>query len=222
MATKKLIIAYSGSLDAYDGNKFKKHLSNILKWFWTYKNNTVDSSTRSAYYLIKAVRILKDNYNIQPNQIGFQFWGNIDTLNKTQSEKEGVADFFEFGGYLSKLESLNRLAEADMLFLPLEKSNTSEIGTLFIPGKLFEYLNTGKPILGLCETSDCKMILENSGLGICCAPDNSKEIAQTLYNIIINQINIKLIKANQTYIQSFSFIKKTEELAKVFDKLSVK
>lgn len=221
MATKKLIIAYSGSLDAYNGNKSKKHLSSILKWFWTYKHNTVDSSTRSAYYLIKAVRILKDNYNIQPNQIGFQFWGNINPLNKTQSEKEGVSDFFEFGAYLSKAESLERLAEADLLFLPLEKSNTSEMRTLFIPGKLFEYLHTGKPILGLCETSDCKTILENSGIGICCAPDNSDEIAKTLNKILKNEIDIKLIKANHTYIQSFSFIKKTEELAKVFDKLGV-
>lgn len=221
MDSKPIIIAYSGSLDAFNPSRKNKAWSRVLKWFWTYKHDAVDASTRSAYFLIKAVRILKDSHGIVPSQIRFDFWGNIHPLNAKQAADEGVSEYFNFGTYMPKIESLERLGKAQMLFLPLEKSNSVEHGTLFIPGKLYEYLNTGKPVLGLCEKSDCRDILEASGLGVCLDPDNPMEIASKLLDFINHPETLKKLTPEKEYISRFDFKVKASELAKVFDSLFV-
>lgn len=222
MDSKAITIAYSGSLDAYVPKKNRNFLNRILQWIWTYKHDTVDSSTRSAYYLIKAVKILKEKHGIANDQIRFDFWGKIHPVNQQQAVSEGVAEYFHIDAYIDKDKSLDKLNKADVLFLPLEMSNTPGIGTLFIPGKLFEYLNTGKPILALCENSDCKTILEASGLGICVNPDQAEQIADILLKIITDLTFLQAFKPDRNYISQFSFFNKTAELSEVFNKLNVK
>lgn len=216
-----LTIAYSGSLDAYQPEKGKKALKWLKDLFWTFKNDQVDRSTRSAYYLIKAIKILKEEHGIGPDKLQFHFWGLIAENNLIQAEQEGVGAYFRFGTYVDKQTSLRRLQEADLLFLPLEKSNTPEHRTLFIPGKLYEYLNAGKPVLALAEPSDCRTILQKSGLGICAYPDNPSEIAMVILQIINEPGFLNGFKPNQDYISTFSFRNKTAELAAVFDQFIV-
>ena len=219
--SKPLKIAYSGSLDAKRPIKSKGLFKQFKNLFWTYKHDVVDPSTRSAYYLIKAIGILKRDFIIRPDEIQIELWGNIHPLNKQHIVEEGVSEFFSIDSYLPKDESLKRLSQADMLFLPLEKSNIKGQGTLFIPGKLFEYLNTRKPILALCEPSDCRDIIETSGLGICIEPDNSKLIANVLFPLIKNKMLLSGLIPNEEFIDTFSFKNKTLELLSVFKKASV-
>lgn len=222
MDIKQIVIAYSGSLDAYQPAKKGGFLNGIKKWIWTYKHDTVDASTRSAYYLIKALEILKNKYGITPKQISIQLWGNINPINLDQARKAGVNDFFKIEGYKEKSQSLQDLQQADMLFLPLEMSNTTEFGTLFIPGKLFEYIHAKKPILALCEPSDCRDILEQSGLGVVVEPNQPEKIALKLLDIIQNPNLLQTYKPNISYIETFDFKNKVKELSEVFDALNVK
>ena len=218
----QLILAYSGSLNAYTPENKLKWLNRIKGFFWTYHHDTVDDSTRSGYYLIKAVRILKEKYQIQSDELNIQLWGSIDPVNQKQVLSEGVQEYFEFGSYMDKQNSLKKLEAASILFLPLEKSNRKGFKTLFIPGKLFEYIKTGKPILALAEASDCRTILERSGLGICVQPDDPEKIAQVLENIIRKREILEAYKPQSDYISTFTFENKTAELAAVFNQLIVK
>jgi glycosyltransferase involved in cell wall biosynthesis len=224
MASKSMIkIAYSGSLDAFVAKKDRSIWDKFKSYFWTYKHQTVDSSTRSAYFLIQAIALLRKQHpEWKADNLKIQLWGNINPVNKKQSELMSVNDVFEFEKYLPKNESLKKLNEADILFLPLEKSNTIGRRTLFIPGKLFEYLNAKKPILALAEPSDCRDILEKSGMAICVEPDRIEAIADVLWQILQNPDTLKKLQANTEYIDSFSFKNKTAELAKIFDSLNVK
>lgn len=224
MASNQTIkIAYSGSLDAFEAKKGRNFFDRLKFYFWTYKHQTVDPSTRSAYFLIKAVALLKKKHtDWNSNNLKIQIWGNINPVNKQQAEQESLGDVFEFDGYLPKTESLKKLNEADVLFLPLEMSNTRGRRTLFIPGKLFEYLNAKKPILALAEPSDCRDILEKSGLAMCVEPNDIEKIAEVLWQIIQNPETLKKLQANSEYIDSFSFKSKTAELATVLDSLNVK
>jgi len=216
------VLAYSGSLDAWQPNTGKSFMQKVLSWFITYKHSSVDKSTRSAYYLIHAVAKLKNQKLIQVGDLSIQIWGSIHPLNIEQAKSENVLEFFEFGTYLSKKESLQKLHQADALFLPLEKSASDTHRTLFIPGKLFEYLRADKIIFALAEDSDCKDILRKSGLAICSAPDDVDEIASNLYKLLKAEIKKQDLKIDYEYIQSFSMENKTAELSKVFDSLSVK
>lgn len=213
-------ICYSGSLDGFQpGPKGSKFLQ-LKKWFWTFKNNNVDSSTRSGYYFIKAIAELKRKDLIHPEDIKIEWWGKIDKINQMQIDQQGVSEFFTIDGYLPKQKSLERLANADVLFLPLEKTNSKNHRTLFIPGKLFEYLGTGKPILALCEDSDCKEILELSGLGICVSPDNVNEMTQIILRMLNDDNYLSDKKGNDDYIRQFSFEEKTKQLAEILNEFT--
>lgn len=218
--SKPLKIAYSGSLDAKYPSESKGFFRQVKNLFWTYKHDAVDPSTRSAYFLIKAIGVLKRDFNITPDEIQIELWGNIHSLNKEHIIEAGVSEFFYIDSYLPKDESLKRLSQADVLFLPLEKSNIKGQGTLFIPGKLFEYLSTRKPILALCEPSDCRDIIENSGLGICIEPDNPELIANVLFPLIKNKMLLLGLIANEEFIETFAFKNKTLELISVLNKAS--
>lgn len=218
---RQIVIAYSGSLDAYRPQLKTRFIKSLLQWFWTFKNNNIDSSTRTAHYLIQAVKVLKKKYGISPQQLQIQLWGKIDAQNITSANKEEVEEFFSFSGYMPKQESLKKLQQADLLFLPLERASVKGNKTLFIPGKLFEYLHARKPILALCEDSDCKEILMKSGLGICIQPDNFEEVASFLNSIIQNDIQLSNMKPNEDFIETFSFVNKTKELAKVLNDVLV-
>jgi len=215
-------ICYSGSLDGFNPNyKFGKK-SFFKKCFWTFKNNNIDSSTRSGYYFIKSIAKLNEKGLISPKKIQIEWWGKIDSLNQKQIDNEKLNDYFVINKYISKQDSLNKLKNADLLFLPLEKSNSPEHKTLFIPGKLFEYLETKKPILALCEDSDCKEILIKSGLGICVEPDNIEKISNTILKIINDVDFLTEIKPNIDFIENYSFKVKTNELVEIFNELENK
>lgn len=219
MGLDRLQIGYGGSLASFDGVRLKKKKSLLKEYFWTFKNDTVDSSTRSGYYLIKAVGILKDKYGVKPSQLKIHLWGSIDQINQSQIEDSGLSEFFNIQGYMKKSDSLAKLMEMDILFLPTETSTSEEFRSLFIPGKVFEYIGMKKPVLSPGEESDCREILSKSGLGILTKPDDPEEIAEKLNQYISDKSKLKELKPNLEYINSFNFSNITAELVNVFDEL---
>jgi glycosyltransferase involved in cell wall biosynthesis len=220
MAINTITICYSGTLNSFNGSKSNGTILKWLRdWFWTYSNNSVDASTRSAYYLIHAVRILKQEHNISCNQLKINLWGSIDKGNIEQIKTCQVEEFFEIGGYYPKSESMQKLQSADLLFLPLEMSATDQHKSLFIPGKLFEYLSMRKPILALCEESDSKAILQNSGLGAFAKPNNPEEIAQLILSFILDKNQLNLYQPDDNYISQFAFKEITKQVADIFNKV---
>lgn len=221
MATrnKALIIAYAGSLKGGRTVRHKKTILNKIKtYFWTYQPQNIDPATRTGSYLIEAISILRDKYKVPKELLKVKLWGAIDKQNQIDVNILNLSEYISIEDFKSKQETKQLLAEADILFLPLEKGKVDQ-KPLFIPGKLFEYLNLGKPILALSENSECADILKESGLGIIAPPDKPEEIAQILYEYISNENLLSEIQANKEYIAQFSFRKKTRMLADIFDKL---
>jgi len=207
---RKLKIGYAGSLAAFDPGKPGKKRSFFKDWFWTYQVDNVDFSTRSGYYLFKALA-----EGIQSKTISS---GSIED-NRAQVNEMGLNDCVNISGYQSKEQSVKRLETCDVLFLPLEcgKSNNE---TLFIPGKLFEYLKLGKPVLCLTNGGDCADILQRSGLGILLSPYDTAAVTEKLSELVkMKQNDAFSFKADAEYIDGFSFREITRKMAGEFDRL---
>ena len=215
MDSDSLKIYYGGNL----GYIKPKKNNWFSKWFWTYNYEYINYSTRSGYYIIRAVNHLKNNRNILPCQLKFCFWGKIHPKNIELVNELNLQDFFSFSGYISKEKSLNKLMDADVLLLPLETSATSKHNNLFIPGKLFEYLKLKKPILALTSKSDCYEIIKRSNLGIFSSPDNILDIADVIHELIVNKKKLMEINPDLDYINSFSNDVLCQKLSKIFDEL---
>lgn len=215
MATKPLTIGYSGSLAFYEGEKKPHPAGGLRDWLWTYNHNVTDPSTRSASFLFRAVSLLRKKYGAGPEDIRILLWGKIDPLYKQQAAELGIADLVQIDGYLPKQQSLDRNAQCDLLFLPME-SPTPAGKPLFIPGKAFEYMSARKPVLALSSPCDCMDVLEPSGLLKRFEPQDAEGISQWLHEVTGNRAILEQFRPDDAYIEQFSFRNITRKVAGVF------
>ncbi|GAA0890993.1 glycosyltransferase family 4 protein [Fulvivirga kasyanovii] len=87
-----------------------------------------------------------------------------------------------------------------------------------IPGKLFEYLASGRPILAIGpKDSDSSLIIEQAKAGLICEPDNAEAMKEAIRHLYLE------FKAGQKHdfkgIQKFSRRKLTEKLANILNNL---
>jgi glycosyltransferase involved in cell wall biosynthesis len=216
---RKLKIGYAGSLAAFDPGKPGKKSSFFKDWFWTYQVDNVDFSTRSGYFLFKALAEGIQSKTISSGSIEIDLWGSIHEDNRAQVISMGMTGDVNISGYLSKEQSVKRLETCDVLFLPLECGKDGN-ETLFIPGKLFEYLKLGKPVLCLTNGGDCADILQRSGLGILVSPYDTAAVTAKLSELVkMKQSGTLSFTADAAYIDGFSFREITRKMAGEFDRL---
>ena len=89
-----------------------------------------------------------------------KFIGTVSPVIKNEIEKNELSGKTDFAGFLPYKEMLSSLMKADYLLVcATEKRH--------VPGKLFEYLRTGKPILAFGDDNEeVKNILEKTNSGM--------------------------------------------------------
>ena len=85
----------------------------------------------------------------------------------------------EFMGYLSHAEGVQLILDADLLFLPLHKLPPGRRSTI-VPGKTYEYVASGRPILAAVPHGDARDILAEAGTADVCAPSDVSRMTEIL------------------------------------------
>ncbi|MCA6362427.1 MAG: glycosyltransferase [Bacteroidetes bacterium] len=218
MATDKLVIAYAGSLAYFDPAKYASK-SLLSRMFGTYQVDNLDISTRSAYYLFAGLKHLLQQHPEYAQKITLHFWGAIDKRTAAQAVKMGVEACVQIESYKAKADSLHTLQQADVLFLPLETEKSGQ-RPLFIPGKLYEYLATGKPVLAVAGASDCTDILRSAGTGIIVDPFDAAAIAAALKGLCDNKQRLgEIYRVNEDVVKEYSFDVIAGKMVGVFEKV---
>ena len=218
MPDQILRIGYAGSLKGHrPGSEHVPGWRKTVDWIWTFRNRNLQHHTRSGYYLLKGVQEFKKRHPELTDRLQIRLWGLIDPINKEQVEQFDIGELVEIDGYFSKPESAARLAECDLLFLPLETSDDP----LFIPGKVFDYLRIGKPVLVLGPESDCTRILDRAGLGLRRDPEDTAGIAETLATLVEQKNELpERYQADTDYIENtFHFQHLAKRMADVFEEV---
>lgn len=160
--------------------------------------------------LIAKRQISREDFNIR--LIG-RFGSEIYEMINRASFKESI----EVIGYLPHSESLARLIQSDALLLIVDESKESpEI----VPGKVFEYLGTGRPILAICPTNGAVAnIIKETNSGLVAHQDEVTQIAENFLSLF------NIWKSNSSSTPNYAEIKKyerracTKKLAEVLDTL---
>jgi glycosyltransferase involved in cell wall biosynthesis len=79
-------------------------------------------------------------------------------------------------GYLDHLRSVELMRSADLLFLPMHALPPGTRASI-VPGKTYEYLASGRPILAAVPEGDARDLLAGSGRAELCAPSDTAAIA---------------------------------------------
>jgi hypothetical protein len=80
-------------------------------------------------------------------------------------------------GYLGHDESVALLRSADLLFLPMQDLPPGVRATI-VPGKTYEYLGSGRPLLGAVPDGDARDLLESVPWAEVCRPADADGMAR--------------------------------------------
>jgi glycosyltransferase involved in cell wall biosynthesis len=150
-----------------------------LKRMRTYRCEPIVPEGRTARYLLAAVARLRAQGHPLASRVRVKLIGVSDDATKRCVEESGVADAVEMTGYVSHDESVRWLLTADALFLPLHDLPAGARSRI-VPGKTYEYLASGRPILGCLPQGDARDLVERSAVGFCAQPCDVDAIATRL------------------------------------------
>jgi hypothetical protein len=134
-------------------------------------------SERDPTALFQALRMLRDRGLAMQGAFTIRFRGPVhDAFVRERAEHFDVADLIEIRDILPYREALREMQAADGL-LVLQAANCNQQ----IPAKLYEYLRTGRPVLGLADPiGDTAGAMRKAGVEHIAALEDAHAIAQTL------------------------------------------
>lgn len=97
----------------------------------------------------------------------------------------------EYGGYLSAGEVSGRLHGADVCFLSLSSGDYAYA----IPGKLYEYIAHGRPILAALPQGAARELIESQGFGLVADCGNPADLARQLEQMLDPMVRECLARA---------------------------
>ncbi len=92
--------------------------------------------------------------------------------------EQGLAEAVTIDSAVPHAECLSRMARAD-LFVLLQPGTAIQV-----PGKLFEMMSFGKPILALADEGASAELIRSHDIGVVARPDDAKEIATAIRSAI--------------------------------------
>ena len=214
----KFRIVHSGTLFTESGMKLERNklIYNILGGV----NKKVNILGRSLVYLLKAIEDWIDESPDIMEKIEVILIGKSTPDDIAMLEGSRCKNIFIFTGYIKYEESLNYLKSASALFLPMH-GTTGGLRATSVPGKLYEYMASGRPILAAVPEGDAKDMLLNSGLAYISPPDDAKSLLKglkSMYNNWNNKTNI--YHPNIDYISSYQRKNLTKSLVDVYDSIA--
>jgi glycosyltransferase involved in cell wall biosynthesis len=133
-----------------------------------------------------------------------------------------VANMVKLLGYRSHAESVNWVESADVLFLPLH-TPTDGGPALVVPGKTYEYLGSGRPILSMGPPGDMRNFVQATGSGFAIAGDDVEGAAAALMKFHgAKAAGHSLLEQDRGAVARFERRELSERLAKELDDVLAK
>ena len=174
----KFFLVHTGFLQSYSLFEYKGIIGRIKK-LRHYRPEPIIPSGRTPYYLFKAIEILNKEQHPITSILNIIFVGIDDKYTRLCVNEMIMNDYVTFTGYLQHFATIEWLMKADALFLPLH-GLPNGYKSLIVPGKVYEYIASKKPILACLPEGDAKDIIKESGLGVFADPCDPKDIASAI------------------------------------------
>lgn len=141
-----------------------------------YRPEPANPLGRSPLYLLRAIEYLKRTDPDLAARIRIVFVGQLDEATRRCIADENVSQYVEATGYVPHNKVIEWMLKADILFLPLH-CLPDGVRSLIVPGKLYEYLRSRKPILAALPEGDARNIVMSAGNAVVSQPCDAQSIA---------------------------------------------
>ncbi|MEN0048418.1 MAG: glycosyl transferase family 1 [Bacteroidota bacterium] len=166
-------------------------------------------------------RVLRELMQELPNfaeNLCIKLVGQVDFSVKSAIDKYSLTENVDLVGSVSRQKALELTLSSPILLLLLNQQSNAK-GR--IPGKLFEYLASKRPILCLgMENSDVAKIIAETDSGYVCEYDGSEKIKATVKKLYTQYLEKKLQAPINSSIEQYSVKKLTGDLAKYLNQIA--
>ena len=172
------------------------------------------NKTRNPMGLWRALSHIKKNNPDIINNLTVKLFGKNDHQVMASAQEFGLDDCVKTIDYLPHNEMMQELVNSSILLLMINKVKNAD---RIIPGKVFEYIGSGKPILGLgSPESEIAEIINESGAGKMFDWDDAKGIEKFIFGILENKNRDQLNKNKFKYSRKHL----TSKLVQLFDEIA--
>ncbi|MCC6587738.1 MAG: glycosyltransferase [Bryobacterales bacterium] len=183
-------------------SKFTARPHNTGKVVVTHVGTAANASS-SRYYL-DALEALPAEYR---DRIESRFVGRIAEGEKRYFENRKAA--LNLLGFQTQEVATRYMEETDYLLVTLTDRQS-------IPGKLFEYMATGKPILAISPPDgEVARIMAETRAGFCVDPSDKDALSRTLIHICSAPVEETVRNIDQDRVHSFERPRKADQLAQL-------
>jgi glycosyltransferase involved in cell wall biosynthesis len=173
----------------------------------------LDILTRSHVYLVEAINRLLARDPTLREVLELQLAGVMTETDRAVATRCPVT----IHGYMTHADSIALMRSADLLFLPMQDLPRGVRATI-VPGKTYEYLASGTPILAAIPDGDARDILEDAGNAILVRPDDVDGIANGIATELARfQVGASAPLPRPEVVARFEYGKLAGDLATVFD-----
>lgn len=172
-------IVHSGYLHTDIGQQLReRRLRNWLRG----AQPGVDILTRSHVILLEAMERWIARSPASGRNVELVLAGRASDEDCRFASGSKVADLVRFVGYLPHDESVALVRNADLLFLPMHNLPQG-CRSRIVPGKTYEYMASGRPILAGVPDGDARDFLSGCGTALLTRPDDVTGMAEVLDHV---------------------------------------
>lgn len=171
---------------------------------------------RSIGPLLEAIDLLRSRRPQFMQGFRFVHVGNLDEDTKSWIDRSPSRDIVDTVGFVAHDQSVERLLSADALFLHLHGLPSGHRSRI-VPGKTYEYLASGRPILGALPEGDARDLLQPRGRCELADPCEPKSIARALESLIEKGSSVAVHPLSDTALSSFDRREIARRVAIVLD-----
>jgi glycosyltransferase involved in cell wall biosynthesis len=168
---------------------------------------------RTPKYFLRALsEIVKANPKLR-NRIEALFIGNFRKENLALIDALGLSDIVKVHGYLDHKSTVQYLMASDVLWMTIGNGKGEDMVST---GKLYEYIGSRKPILGLVPDGIARNTIIESGAGRVLNPDDVPGIKKAILELYELWEKKQLPEIPLEFAHNFDRIKLAGDLAREF------
>lgn len=192
--------------NGYDSEDFKDYNNNVVNEDFVISHVGIINSYRNPEPLWLALDELCKEEPGFADKLKLQVIGITDTgLGKSLDKFPQLKTRTSVTGYISHKKVIEKYQESSCLLLLLNNTKNSNG---HIPGKFFEYIASGKPVLAIApENSDVAKIISENNIGFACPFENKENIKTA----VLALFNRKILKSDA--VESYSRKSLTKSLS---------
>lgn len=202
----------------FDPPDFDGIAGNPTDKFTIASTGTYYAIRRTPESFLKAIRALVDRNPGLMNEIRVRFMGVGGGVVSPLVERYHLAGMVEVLPYGSHRESIQFIRSSDVLLLDFLAHVEDRVNLASTSSRIFEFLASGKPILGLVHPSGAAAeIIASTGAGVVVDPENTDEVAKAIHGLYLQYTSGTLGVDGQPDLERFTRKHLTRRLAGMLD-----